>query len=305
VYGERDTLYLTSIDQLGRNCEDIQNQWRILAKERGVDIAVTDMPLLDTRINKDLMGAFIADLVLQILSFVSHTERDHALCDFLRQHKTLSKKIIKTLGERLKSSRFLGAGHPHGPSCQKAPCGFHKIRGGPFDRTAHVDTSGPSGSDALGLALFDVVSFRVGDEGEDLQDEVGDEGPHQVFVYPRVEQGHIGHGDVNAALFGEDAPLVLDVLVISTETVNAGEVQNIALFQFFHQFLVRRALEVLPRYFVNEHPLIGDAKPLHFDKLPVLVLVGVGHAHVAEFSHGVSPFAFALVYDTSKYWQNT
>ncbi|MDR0221696.1 MAG: recombinase family protein [Lachnospiraceae bacterium] len=74
---EGDTLYLTSIDRLGRNYEDIQNQWRILTKERGVDIAVTDMPLLDTRINKDLMGTFIADLVLQILSFVSHTERDH------------------------------------------------------------------------------------------------------------------------------------------------------------------------------------------------------------------------------------
>jgi DNA invertase Pin-like site-specific DNA recombinase len=72
---EGDTLYLTSIDQLGRNYEDIQNQWRILTKERGVDIAVTDMSLLDTRINKDLMGTFIADLVLQILSFVSHTER--------------------------------------------------------------------------------------------------------------------------------------------------------------------------------------------------------------------------------------
>jgi hypothetical protein len=85
------------------------------------------MPLLDTRINKDLMGTFIADLVLQILSFVSHTERDHALCDFLRQQKTLSKKIIKTLGERLKGSRSLGKGRPHGPSCQQAPCGFLKI----------------------------------------------------------------------------------------------------------------------------------------------------------------------------------
>jgi DNA invertase Pin-like site-specific DNA recombinase len=71
-----DTLFLTSIDRLGRNYEDILNQWRILTKERGIDIAVTDMPLLDTRLNKDLMGTFIADLVLQVLSFVAHTERD-------------------------------------------------------------------------------------------------------------------------------------------------------------------------------------------------------------------------------------
>jgi DNA invertase Pin-like site-specific DNA recombinase len=71
-----DTLFLTSIDRLGRNYEDILNQWRILTKERGIDIAVTDMPLLDTRLNKDLMGTFIADLVLQVLSFVAHSERD-------------------------------------------------------------------------------------------------------------------------------------------------------------------------------------------------------------------------------------
>jgi len=71
-----DLLYIKSIDRLGRNYEDIQNQWRILTKEMGVEIAVLDMPLLDTRLNKDLMGTFIADLVLQILSFVAHNERE-------------------------------------------------------------------------------------------------------------------------------------------------------------------------------------------------------------------------------------
>lgn len=71
-----DLLHILSIDRLGRNYEEIQSQWRTLTKERGVDIAVIDMPLLDTRLNKDLMGTFIADLVLQILSFVAHSERD-------------------------------------------------------------------------------------------------------------------------------------------------------------------------------------------------------------------------------------
>ena len=70
-------LYIKSIDRLGRNYDDIQSQWRVLTKERGVDIAVIDIPLLDTRLNKDLMGTFIADLVLQILSFVAHSERDN------------------------------------------------------------------------------------------------------------------------------------------------------------------------------------------------------------------------------------
>lgn len=72
-----DLLYILSIDRLGRNYEEIQYQWRILTKEIGVDICVIDMPLLDTRNGKDLMGTFIADLVLQILSFVAQNEREN------------------------------------------------------------------------------------------------------------------------------------------------------------------------------------------------------------------------------------
>ena len=74
---EGDLLYILSIDRLGRNYEEIQNQWRILTKDIGIDICVLDMPLLDTRNGKDLMGTFIADLVLQILSFVAESERDN------------------------------------------------------------------------------------------------------------------------------------------------------------------------------------------------------------------------------------
>ena len=70
-----DLLYILSIDRLGRNYEEIQRQWRILTKDIGIDICVIDMPLLDTRNGKDLMGTFIADLVLQILSFVAENER--------------------------------------------------------------------------------------------------------------------------------------------------------------------------------------------------------------------------------------
>ncbi len=74
---EGDLLYILSIDRLGRNYVEIQNQWRILTKEIGIDICVIDMPLLDTRNGKDLMGTFIADLVLQILSFVAENEREN------------------------------------------------------------------------------------------------------------------------------------------------------------------------------------------------------------------------------------
>ena len=72
-----DLLYIQSIDRLGRNYIEIQEQWRILTKDKGVDICVIDMPLLNTRNGKDLLGTFIADLVLQILSFVAQTEREN------------------------------------------------------------------------------------------------------------------------------------------------------------------------------------------------------------------------------------
>lgn len=71
-----DILYIKSIDRLGRNYEEIMNQWRIITKETGADIVVLDMELLDTRRDKNLLGTFIADLVLQVLSFVAQNERE-------------------------------------------------------------------------------------------------------------------------------------------------------------------------------------------------------------------------------------
>ena len=70
-----DLLYIKSIDRLGRNYEEILLQWRALTKDKGIDIVVLDMPLLDTRRGKDLMGTFLSDIVLQVLSFVAENER--------------------------------------------------------------------------------------------------------------------------------------------------------------------------------------------------------------------------------------
>ena len=72
---EGDTLVVKSIDRLGRNYEEILLQWRALTKDKGIDIVVLDMPLLDTRRGKDLMGTFLSDIVLQVLSFVAENER--------------------------------------------------------------------------------------------------------------------------------------------------------------------------------------------------------------------------------------
>ncbi len=71
-----DVVYVKSIDRLGRNYDEILEQWRILTKEMDVDLVVLDMPLLDTRQGKDLIGTLIADIVLQLLSYVAHTERE-------------------------------------------------------------------------------------------------------------------------------------------------------------------------------------------------------------------------------------
>ena len=88
-----DLLIIQSIDRLGRNYEEVQNQWRFLTKEKEVDICVIDMPLLDTRQGKDLLGTFIADIVLQILSFVAQNERE-----YIRKRQAEGIAAAKTRG---------------------------------------------------------------------------------------------------------------------------------------------------------------------------------------------------------------
>lgn len=90
-----DTLVIKSIDRLGRNYEEILEQWRSLTKEKGIAIVVLDMPLLDTRQNRDLTGTLIADIVLQLLSYVAQTERE-----FIRQRQREGIAAAKARGVR-------------------------------------------------------------------------------------------------------------------------------------------------------------------------------------------------------------
>lgn len=90
-----DTLVIKSIDRLGRNYEEILEQWRILTKEKQVAIVVLDMPLLDTRQGRDLTGTLIADIVLQLLSYVAQTERE-----FIRQRQAEGIAAAKARGVR-------------------------------------------------------------------------------------------------------------------------------------------------------------------------------------------------------------
>ena len=88
-----DTLVIKSIDRLGRNYEEILEQWRVITKEKGAAIVVLDMPLLDTRRSRDLTGTLIADIVLQLLSYVAQTERE-----FIRQRQAEGIAAAKARG---------------------------------------------------------------------------------------------------------------------------------------------------------------------------------------------------------------
>lgn len=105
-----DLLYIKSIDRLGRNYDEILQQWRIITKEKGVDIVVLDMPLLDTRRGKDLMGTFLSDIVLQVLSFVAENERTN-----IRQRQAEGIAAARARGVRF--------GRPLRP----LPANFHTV----------------------------------------------------------------------------------------------------------------------------------------------------------------------------------
>ena len=105
-----DLLYIKSIDRLGRNYEEILQQWRVLTKEKGIDIVVLDMQLLDTRRGKDLMGTFLSDIVLQVLSFVAENERTN-----IRQRQAEGIAAAKAKGVRF--------GRPPAP----LPENFHSL----------------------------------------------------------------------------------------------------------------------------------------------------------------------------------
>lgn len=133
---EDDLLYIKSIDRLGRNYEEILKQWRILTKEKGIDIVVMDMPLLDTRRGKDLMGTFLSDIVLQILSFVSENER-------------MTIKQRQAEGIAAARARGIRLGRPPAP----LPENFHEV----VRRWKNGEMTGADAARACGMPL---ASFR-------------------------------------------------------------------------------------------------------------------------------------------------
>ena len=127
-----DLLYVKSIDRLGRNYTEILEQWRILTKDKGVDIVVLDMPLLDTRRGKDLMGTFLSDIVLQVLSFVAENERVN-----IRQRQAEGIAAAKARGVRF--------GRPPAP----LPENFHGV----YQRWRAGNITGVAAAKERGMSL--------------------------------------------------------------------------------------------------------------------------------------------------------
>lgn len=127
-----DLLYIKSIDRLGRDYKEILEQWRVLTKEKGIDIVVLDMPLLDTRRGKDLMGTFLSDIVLQVLSFVAENERTN-----IRQRQAEGIAAAKAKGIRF--------GRPPHP----LPENFHSV----YQRWKQGLMTGTAAAKACGMPL--------------------------------------------------------------------------------------------------------------------------------------------------------
>lgn len=126
-----DTLVIKSIDRLGRDYDEILEQWRILTKEKNADIVVLDMPLLDTRIGKDLTGTLIADIVLQLLSYVAQTERE-----FIRQRQKEGIAAAKSKGVKF------------GRKPQDRPPNYPEVK----EAWENGDISGRSAAKILGIS---------------------------------------------------------------------------------------------------------------------------------------------------------
>ncbi len=124
-----DLLYIKSIDRLGRNYAEILEQWRILTKDKGIDIVVLDMPLLDTRRGKDLMGTFLSDIVLQVLSFVAENERTN-----IRQRQAEGIAAAKARGVRF--------GRPPGPLPECFHDAYRRWKSGRITGTAAAKECG-------------------------------------------------------------------------------------------------------------------------------------------------------------------
>jgi len=131
-----DLLYIKSIDRLGRNYEEILQQWRYLTKDKGIDIVVLDMPLLDTRRGKDLMGTFLSDIVLQVLSFVAENERTN-----IKQRQLEGIAAAKAKGIRF--------GRPPKP----LPENFHEA----YQRWKQGEITGTAAAQMCGMPL---ATFR-------------------------------------------------------------------------------------------------------------------------------------------------
>ena len=239
-----DLLYIKSIDRLGRNYAEILEQWRFLTKEKGIDIVVLDMPLLDTRRGKDLLGTFLSDIVLQVLSFVAENERTN-----IRQRQAEGIAAAKAKGIRF--------GRPPKPNA----LGFGR-------------------SNTLSLPLPDVGALVLCHKRQYLQHNVTEEGSQQILASPCIQKWHIQNHNVNAFFLCEKAPLLQYFGVIASQTVDALDIEQIVFFHFSQQLLILRTLEILAGLLVDINISLRYAHFPEGNDLAIFILLSGGNTDV-------------------------
>ena len=138
-----DLLYIKSIDRLGRNYAEILEQWRLLTQTKSIDIVVLDMPLLDTRRGKDLMGTFLSDIVLQVLSFVAENERTN-----IRQRQAEGIAAAKARGVKF--------GRPPRP----LPANFYEVHNACRDKKITLKEAAEAGDLPVGTFYGKAIQFE-------------------------------------------------------------------------------------------------------------------------------------------------
>ena len=164
-----------------------------------------------------------------------------------------------------------------------APCLMHLIKvfrqGSGWSAELHSARFG--GGNALGLPLTDAHALILRHKGQHLQNDVREEGSHQIFAPTGIQQRHIQYHNVDPFFLGQNTPLLQNFSVVAPQTVDALDIEQIVFFHAPHHFSVLRAVKVLTALLVHVDIFLRDAETLHNDELPVLVLITAADSDVA------------------------
>jgi len=152
-------------------------------------------------------------------------------------------------------------------------------------RAAETNPAGFGGSNPLFLPFTDIFAFTLGDKGKDLKDQVCNKGAHQVLAVAGIQKGHINDADINADFLGQDPPLILNFRVIAAQTVDAEDIEQVALPKPADKAFVLGAVEIFTGLFIHKDIMTRDGFFLQGNPLAVFILVRTGYAYIPIILH--------------------